>query len=205
MARRRATVNPPRLAEMLGAQDGRRSGLVLLTSDPHAEATGLYCDGTTFPEDEPCTVKLKATAAWPGGFGVYLGAAKKGQLLACVFPEGAPARGAIEVGPVNCDEDAVPSPVQRRPQDVWLLLGDQQDVRLHVAGVGCILRLEAPLIEIKTTGVATTSKVIVDGVPWAGLQLQTPAGPTVGPPVAGPGGIAAQTALATWKQSRQET
>jgi len=79
---------------------------------------------------------------------------------------------------------------------------------------GGSLRLEAPLIEFKTTGVAATSKVIVDGVPWAGLQLQTPSGPTVGPPVAGPGiivppatipgGVAAQAALAAWKQSRQE-
>ena len=184
-----------------GADTRRWTGLVLLDSDPQADEQGLFCDGHLVPEDLPTTVRLRP-AAVGNGFGVFLPRATSGQLLVVVFPSGDPAGGAVEVGPLNSDEEPVPEEVRRRPQDVWFLAEPGADVRIRVTGGGGV-RIEAPLVDIVTTGDPSTSKVVIDGVPWSGLQLQTQFGPTAGPPVAGPTGTQALTDLAAWRSDRR--
>jgi hypothetical protein len=94
--------------------------------------------------------------------------------------------------------DTVPADVQAHPLDLWIIAEAGVDVRIKVQGSGSLV-LEAPLIQLKTTGQASTSKIILDGVPFSGLTLQSAAGATVGPPVSGPLGVDALAAVASWE------
>ena len=114
---------------------------------------------------------------------------------------GDPAGGCTEIGPIPCDEEPVPADVIKRPQDVWFLTEPDADVRFVVKGQGA-LRIEAPIIELKTTGVAATSQIVFDGIPFAQLQFNTVMGPTVGPPILNPIPPAPLAAWQAWKRSR---
>lgn len=198
-------LDPGKLREALaapGADTRQWTGYVLLDSEPSAEADGVYCDGICQPSGLPTTVRI-APLYVGAGVGIYLPAAK-GDLLVCAFPEGDPGGGAVELARLPSAEDRVPDQVQGKPLDLWLIAAAGKDIRIRTSGGG-VVRVEASQIHLVTTGQAATSKVIIDGVPWAGLQLTGGSGPAIGPPLVGASGAQAQAAYQQWLTEEQES
>lgn len=182
-----------------GADSRQWAGYVILSGDPMVEAEGVFVTGVIEPAG--VEVSLQIPPLWSvRGCAGYVPVHEGDKVLA-VFPTGEPSGGGIMVSTTFNSEDSPPPDSLLLPDDIWLVIPEGRDLRLRVTGGGAV-EIKAPIIVLETTGSAATSRVVIDGVPWSGVQLQTPMGPTVGPPTAGPLAAPAAADVAAWQSKR---
>jgi hypothetical protein len=177
----------------------RWAGYVVVDGDPSVEADGVYVTAILQPDGAEVSVRL--SPIWATAGAAAYKPVHEGDLLVVVFPTGSPSGGAVEVAAQFASDTDPSADSQLLQDDIWLVVPEGRDLRLRVTGGGAV-EIKASLIVLETTGDAATSRVVIDGVPWSGVQLQTPTGPTVGPPVPGPTGAAALVDIAAWQSRR---